>query len=140
MADATLDDVGQAVSDVLGQLKAIVRDGVQPAYAVLMQMCRRLPLRAYFLVVRAPTLGRIATFGFSDTGATLSSIEQFAGVPIARARHFPANIHPPGFTVVSTRYRGRLQICTSYLEGAVTAQEYERYEAHLRADLTGDTP
>ena len=137
LPDALLDDTQASVASVLEQLKAILRQGIGPAYGVLLDMCRHLPLPFYFGLVRAPTMGRIATFGFSDTGASLSRIDRFASVPVREAAHFPANIHPPGFTVVATRYGDALHLCVSFFRGMVSDAEYDAFELHLRRDLVG---
>lgn len=140
LAPGDLVDVRGAVRALGDQLKAMLRDGVPDAFGELLSLCRVLPLDLFLPLVLAPTFGRVATFGFSDAGDGLGQLTSFLGHPVRSAVHVPANIEPPGFTVVVSRAKDRLVVSTAWMEGALRSGEWERYEASLRADLLEGSP
>ena len=81
--------------------------------------------------------GGAATFGFSDTGESLGRLTTAFGRRVVAALHLPANLHPPGFTVITSRVRGRLQVTVGWLDGTLTDDEIAAFERALRAELLG---
>jgi hypothetical protein len=137
LADADLVDARTAVAAITGQLRAMMRDGWQHAYTELLSLCRVIPLGPYWRVVAGPTDGVVATFGFSDTGESLGRLATAFGRRVVAALHLPANLHPPGFTVITSRVRGRLQVSVGWLDGTLTDDEITAFERALRAELLG---
>ncbi len=137
LSPADLVDVPTTVRALGDQLRQMLKEEVPAAFGMLLAMCRSLPLDLYLPIVLAPTLGKVASFGFSDAGDGLAKLDSFLGVPVRRATHYPANIEPPGFTVVASRMPGRVVISTAWMEGALRPDELALYQATLRADLLG---
>jgi hypothetical protein len=130
-----LDDLPAIVRSVLEQMRDTVRAKLPAAFDTLLGLCRRLPAGFLSAVVQLPTLGRMASFGFSDTGPTLANLDDFLGSPIQDALHYPGNLHPPGITIVCSRHDNRLAFCIAWLSGTLSDEEVTRFEEHLRHTL-----
>ena len=135
---ALCDRPDALVADIQGQLRDRMASGLLDAYLTLLDLCRGLPGWLMRALMRLPTLGRVATFGFSDTGASLDRFDAVGGVPVAEARHLPANLAPPGLTVVFSRDRGRLTVCATWLPGALSHADAEALLDDIVARLVGD--
>jgi hypothetical protein len=135
-----LADPPAVVRSVVEQMRDHVRARLPEAFETLLGMCRSLPASLLRAIVSLPTLGRMASFGFSDTGLTLGQLDTFLGLPVTDAWHLPGNLHPPGITVICSRHGGRLSFCTAWLQGALSEDEVDRFERRLRALLTERAP
>lgn len=131
----SLGDIGQAVKALTEQTRSIMRARLHQTYPVLLDLCRYVPLGVLNTIIRVPTWGRMATFGFSDVGDSLSELETLAGRRLVDIVHYPANMHPPGITVVFSRFRGRLSICVATLDGTISESETDIVMAKLRESL-----
>ena len=121
----------------LEQVRRMARDRVPLLMSTLLDLCRWLPIWLYLLIVALPTRGRLASFGFSDTGDSLSRLTHVGGAEVVDAFHLPANVHPPGLTFVFSQFRGQLQVCVGWAEGVVAADEVDGLVASLREALLG---
>jgi hypothetical protein len=121
----------------LEQVRRMARDRVPLLMSTLLDLCRWLPIWLYLLIVALPTRGRLASFGFSDTGDSLSRLTRVGGAEVVDAFHLPANVHPPGLTFVFSQYRGQLQVCIGWAEGVVAADEVDGLATSLREALLG---
>lgn len=130
-----LDDLTASVRAVLEQMRSHVRSGLPEAFETLLGMCRALPAGLLRAIVSLPTLGRMASFGFSDTGSTLQRLDRFLDLPVTDAWHLPGNLHPPGVTVICSRHGGRLSFSLAWLHGTLSDAELRDFEAGLRSLL-----
>jgi hypothetical protein len=120
---STLHQPEQVCRDLVEQMREMMRQRLHETYPTLLDFCRLVPLHVLHGIVRLPTRGRMASFGFSDTGESLATLDGIAGVRVRDIAHYPANMHPPGITVVFTRFRGRLSVSVSWLDGCLNADE-----------------
>ncbi len=128
-------DLRVAVTGLTEQMRGLMRARLPRAYIALLSFCRWLPAAFLLPIVRLPTRGRMATFGFSDTGEVLPDTPELAGRPIQAATHYPANMHPPGITMVFSRHAGRTRICLSWMDGSLMREEADAVLAALREGL-----
>lgn len=111
-----LDDEAASVVARGEQLRDAVRVGWPAAYLVLLDMVRGLPGWLMRGLIGLPSRGRVATFGFSDVGTTLRGRRELRGWPILDVAHYPANLAPPGVTIILSRHADRLSVCVAALE------------------------
>jgi hypothetical protein len=133
-----LSDLKKSVSNLLGQMREMMRLGIQKSYVQFMRLCRRFPLSFYGKFLQSPTKGKMASFYFSDTGTSLEGFEGFMNLPILDAAHFPPNTVPPGVTTIFSRFKGRLGVTVAFSEAALSLEEYESFALALRQTLLGE--
>ncbi len=134
---ALREDPRRLITHVAEQIRGIVRDQIPAALASLLDLCRWLPAWFYGLVVRLPTAGELATLGVSDTGDSLQHLRRLFERDVVDARHVPANLHPPGLTVVFTRHRGALDVVVRWREDRLSAAEIADLIGRITGQLTG---
>lgn len=133
-------DLPALVRGLAESVRTMLRDGTPMALMALLEFCRLLPTWLYAPIVRFPTWGRVATFGVSDTGDTLGQLTRLFGAEVTDARHIPANLHPPGVTVIFSRQRGLLDVVLRYRADRLTEDEADGLLSALRQDLAGGAP
>lgn len=136
---ATLADARAAVQHVGEQLRAHMKSELPAAYLVLLDMIRGAPGWLLRLLMGLPTLGRIATFGFSDTGRSLDLLTAFRGHAVLEAIHLPANLAPPGLTVIVSRHQDRMVLCAVGLPDVLDADGLDGLLERVEKELVGET-
>jgi len=138
LSRAALQDPKGGVALVGQQLRARMKAELPAAYLVLLDMVRGAPGWLLRLLIGLPTLGRVASFGFSDTGRSLERLATFRGHPVTQATHLPANLAPPGLTVIASRYADRLVLCAASLPDVLDAAALEVLLARIEDELVGE--
>lgn len=133
-----LADAASAVQLTGEQLKDRMKGGMPAAYLVLLDMVRGAPGWLLRLLIGLPTLGRVATFGFSDTGRSLDRLAAFRGEAVVEAVHLPANLAPPGLTVIVSRLRDRILLCASSLPDGLDADALDALLLRVEQELVGE--
>ena len=132
---AVLGELKHCVHYIIADLQRMVQQREHLTCTTFLHDMRHLPRQIYLSLVDKPTAGNLASFFFSDRGEALNRLDSFMGGKITRIAHFPPNTHPPGFTVVFSRWKGCLIASISYSKGIISEAELGRFEELLRSDL-----
>ncbi len=136
---ANLANLASITTDLVEQMKQLMRSDAPSHYLNMMNRLQRVPGVVYRWLLKHPTQGCMASFFYSDTGDSLNGLQNFLGLSIANAIHYPPNIYPPGMTFIYTRFQGGLQITCSYMQELVTDAEMNMMMGSLRRHLlSGD--
>jgi hypothetical protein len=98
---------------------------------------RHMPLAFYYPMLHLPSWGKLSSFSFSVLGETLSSMSLFANCEVADIHHFPSNPVKPGITFLFYRYRGKLRIISSWIEGQYAKEVQSDVMKSVREFLHG---
>ena len=129
------DSMAATTNDLIAQLHdALAHDHHYGARAFF-ELIRWLPHPLFWHLVERPGRGHPASMYFSDIGASLSGLSSFLDAQVSYASHYPPNLSPPGFTVVWSRYRERLEVTLCYDSTSISVQRLHSFEARLRAEL-----
>lgn len=135
-AAATVDLEG-LVRHATEQVRQMIARQLPAATTALLDMCVRLPSWFYGPIVRMPTRGRLATLGVSDIGDSCHGLTTWCGAGVVDVLHVPANLNPPGVSLVFTRFRGAQDIVLRWRSELATDDEIATFMARLHADLEG---
>lgn len=127
----------ETTNGVIQQLHDTIAEGHQRGMLDFLHLIRLLPSSLLWRVIEHPTKGHPASFYLSDIGASLSTLEVFGGVQVARATHYPPVLSPPGFTTVWSRYRNAIELTICYDKSVLDEATIARISEHLTEELTG---
>jgi hypothetical protein len=133
-----LQDVSACTSELIEQMKSLMRTDNPGHYTVMLDFLRRMPGFFYRRMLKAPTKGLMASFFYSDTGDSLQHFDKLFGQPVSAAIHYPPNLYPPGMTFIFSRFQGALQLTLGYMEPVITAAEVELLLSRLADTLLGE--
>jgi hypothetical protein len=133
-----LNDVSACTSELIEQMKTLMRAESPSHYTIMLDFLRRLPGFIYRSMLKAPTKGLMASFFYSDTGDSLQDFDELFGQPVRGAIHYPPNMYPPGMTFIFSRFQGALQLTLGYMEPDLSADELDLLLTSLRITLLGD--
>ena len=132
-----LSDMKATVDEISKQMIDQIRNRIPQSYKIMMAFSRRMPMWLYSYIVKSPTKGAFASFFFSDTGNSLEGFDQFAGIPIMDAVHYPPNAGYPGFTTVFMLFQNRLKVVVAHTDASADTMAIEQFEKAIRKDLLG---
>ncbi|MCB0791215.1 MAG: hypothetical protein H6595_13500 [Flavobacteriales bacterium] len=132
---AELTDMSTAVKALSGQLITQVRGGFPTRYRALLRAFRRVPFAAYRIMFNMPSVGRWASFAFSDLGDLDRLPTHFFGARITHVEHYPPVPSPPGLSVVMGREKGGLVLVIGHRAPALTPEEADGLVSRLRGLL-----
>lgn len=138
LPNAILGNVQACTTEILAQMKMLMRAQKPEQHAVMMDFLRRMPGFFYRHLLKLPTQGLMASFFYSDTGDSLQSFDALFGKTVSGAIHYPPNTYPPGMTLVSSRFQGALQLTISYMTPDINAAEVELLITSLQQALLGE--
>lgn len=130
-----LESMARLVDSLKSQMISQMRERLPQSFAVAMDLFRRVPLWLYSHVLGRPTEGRMASLFFSDIGENFPCMERFLGCEVLRIAHLPPVTAPPGVAVIAGRFRQRLYLVVSWVEGGLSIREQEIMEQSIREDL-----
>lgn len=133
--EADLDNISTTIQQISQQMLEQIRNQIPKNYAAMMAIARRLPLPVYSHLVKSPTKGALASFFFSDTGASLDEFQNFLGHPLLDAIHYPPNAGYPGLTIIFMTVHNKLKAVIGHTEASANAEEIKRFEQELRRNL-----
>ena len=107
------------------QLYEFTKRRVADEIAQASLLMRIVPHRVLGRLIRLPLNGSLGSFSFSYLGTEAYSGTEFMGHPVANLYHMPRVPTPPGLGVFFTRYRGRLNVVLSFLDGMLGPGEAE---------------
>jgi hypothetical protein len=136
--NAVLNDISACTSELIEQMKSLMRSENPSHYTIMLDFLRRMPGFIYRRMLQAPTKGLMASFFYSDTGDSLQDFDAVFGQPVRGAIHYPPNMYPPGMTFIFSRFQGALQLTLGYMEPDVSAAEVDLLLASVRTALLGD--
>jgi len=131
-----LADRKNTVKEISRQMMEDLRVNFSKSYTRMMDLTLRFPSPLFRQLIRSPTKGKMASCWFSDTGTTLDSLQTFLELPVTGAEHFPPNMCPPGLTVISSRFNGRLMVTVAVFDGILPDDSLPRFLDGLRKELT----
>lgn len=134
---AALESIGACVTELIAQMKDLMRSDNPGHYLIMMDFLRRVPGWLYRMQLTSPTNGQMASFHYSDTGESLDLYKQLFGCAVVNAIHYPPSMYPPGITFVFSRYQGALQLTLGYMESVLTEAELEQLLSELQLGLLG---
>ncbi len=135
--NAILDDLHAITTELIQQMKTLIRAERPKHYTIMMDFLRRMPSFVYRQLMQSPTNGLMSSFFYSDTGDSLQYFDELFGKPVNGAIHYPPNVYPPGLTFIFSRFQGALQLTCGYTEPDVNPNEIALLMATLRAALLG---
>jgi hypothetical protein len=124
------------ILDELGrQMTNQIRDRFPESCMAALDMFKPLPLGFYIHHLGKPTRGKFATLSFSDSGETCAGMTELFGGQILDITHFVPTWRPPGLTVVTLNFSGRLSALLSWADDCMNLAEVDALEYGLRAAL-----
>jgi len=132
-----LSDVQACTTELISQMKTLMRTDSPKHYLIMMDFLRRIPGFFYRLMLKSPTKGLMASFFYSDTGESLQNYDQLFDRSVESAIHYPPTMYPSGLTFVFSRFRGSLQITLGYMEQVINDKEVDELFKHLQSVLLG---
>lgn len=135
---AEAGDLRAVIGGLTSQMLEQVRARSTESFLASMELFRPFPLDFYVRQLGRPTGGRVATFFFSDAGESCPGLTELAGARPTAVTHLAPAARPPGLTVVTSRFRGRLCFVLSWAEDCLSAEEVDHLEAGLAAALLGE--
>lgn len=132
-----LETMQKTVDVIQQQMIDQMRKGIPASFSIMMDLLLRLPLWLYDKIVKSPTKGALASFFFSDTGKTLEDFNDFCGLPVSNAAHYPPNSSHPGFTIIFMDFQHKLQGMIAYTEATANEEDIAYFESSLRKNLCG---
>jgi hypothetical protein len=136
--NAVLNDVSACTSELIEQMKSLMRSESPSRYTIMLDFLRRMPGFFYRRMLKSPTKGLMASFFYSDTGDSLQDFDVVFGQPVLGAIHYPPNMYPPGMTFIFSRFQGALQLTLGYMEPDISAAEVDLLLKSVRITLLGD--
>jgi hypothetical protein len=136
--NAVLNDISACTSELIEQMKSLMRSENPSHYTIMLDFLRRMPGFMYRRMLQAPTKGLMASFFYSDTGDSLQDFDELFGQPVRGAIHYPPNMYPPGLTFIFSRFQGALQLTLGYMEPDVSTAEVDLLLVSVRTALLGD--
>jgi NRPS condensation-like uncharacterized protein len=133
-----LTSLESTVAEIQKQMMDQMRSSVPKNYNIMMNLARRMPMPIYSQMAKAPTKGKLSSFFFSDTGASLDGMEDFQGKKLLDAIHYPPNPAVPGFTIVFSIFQKKLQVIISYAKDCMDEKMLAAFEAALKKELLQD--
>jgi hypothetical protein len=123
----------EAANLLLTQSQQMIERGVHKHFQSFLKAVTLLPHALLVRVLKIPTAGQFASFYFSDTGDSLSTLlEATGGVD---GVHYPPHFSPPEFTVVFSRVRERQTVMVVAGMKHGTEGALDRFERELRREL-----
>jgi hypothetical protein len=135
--NAVLNDVSACTSELIEQMKSLMRSENPVHYTIMLDFLRRMPGFFYRRMLKSPTKGLMASFFYSDTGDSLQDFDELFGQPVNGAIHYPPNMYPPGMTFIFSRFQGALQLTFGYMEPVISTAEAELLLMSVRIALLG---
>jgi len=128
-------DPGALARRLRRQMADALRDGQIQANQVAMEFLHYRPIS--MMLREMPGAARAETFSFNcaDVGAFPSADTRIFGRRVANAYHVPAVSPRPGVGVFFNRCGAVTNIITSWIDGAVTAQEVAEIVDSVRRDM-----
>lgn len=124
-----------AVNEIASQMVDQIRQQVPKKYASMMDWLRRLPLKPYYQLIKAPGGGSLASFLFSVAADSPGESKPYFDLETEDAINYPPNTYPPGLTVVFMRFHGTIKIIIARAEEAVSQDEINLFGQLIRKDL-----
>jgi hypothetical protein len=100
-------------------------------------LLRIVPASLLGRIMTLPLKGRLGSMSFAFVGRGGYGSERFMGVPVENAYHLPRVPTPPGLGLFFTRYRDRLTMVFSYLEGMLDEASASRFVNQIDSRLKG---
>lgn len=100
---------------------------IPKSYARLTSWFRYVPVWFYLAMIRLPSAGKMASFGFSFLGKTFPDQVHLMHRPIRDVRTYPTNMIHPGITLVWYSYGGVHRLCVSWDRTRVDEKDIDRF-------------
>ncbi len=136
---AKLRTLSSGIEYLVQNMQVMIERELHRANLTFLELAKNIPLSTYEKLLRAPAGGTVASCFFSDTGDSLSKIQEFCGTRVQDAIHYPPQICPPGITAVFSRFNGALSIMLPYADDCFNVREIRLIEESIREDLRGAT-
>jgi hypothetical protein len=120
------------------QMRDQIGNRTPDSFLASMELFTPIPLGLYLRQILCPTQGKFVTFIFSDAGESFPDLHETLGARTTAVTHLAPASHPPGLTVVFSRFRGRLCFVISWVDDCLTAREIDLLEHGVRDALTGE--
>ena len=120
-----------------GQFERANREGIIPAFLIMVDWMRRLPGFLYRRFLEREASGRIASFYYGHTGTFLPGLDRFCGAGIADGWHVPTVFQPPGTGLFFSERAGRLTASLCWRSGVLSEAEVAVMRDQIHSDLLG---
>lgn len=100
---------------------------IPKGYARLTSWFRYVPVWFYLAMIRLPSAGKMASFGFSFLGKTFPHQVHLIDHLIRDIRTYPTNMIHPGITLVWYTYRGAHRLCVSWDRTKIDEKAIDRF-------------
>ena len=130
-----LKDLKSCTESLTSQLFHQIKIKAPADYSVMSNLLRRIPSWLYYQMLKGPGGGVVASFLFTDPGAT--DFKTFMGMTVKDFVSFPPNTFPPGLTIVFQRFNKKQKILINFTKQVISHQELQNLENHFRKDLLG---
>ena len=117
------------------QMYAQVQKRVAYHLANVGMLMRILPAPWLGRLMTLPLGGRLGSMSFALVGREGYTSETFMGVPVEQSFHMPRVPVPPGLGVFFTRYRQKLTLVFSYLDGMLDESAAATFVNEIDAEL-----
>jgi len=131
----SLKSTSKSIAD---QMMHQIRKKIPTKYVSMLNIFSRTPLWFNNWIMSGPTKGVFASFFFSDTGSSLSDLNENAEIIIEDIFHLPPPNTYPGLTLVFSILAARLKICICYTDNVLDKNELSYFEENMRLLLIGD--
>lgn len=118
---------GDMVNTAITQMRHQAALRIPKSYARLTSWFRYVPVWFYLAMIRLPSAGKMASFGFSFLGKTFPDHMHLMRCPIRDIRTYPTNMIHPGITLVWYSYCGAYRLCVSWDRNSVDEKEIDRF-------------
>jgi NRPS condensation-like uncharacterized protein len=123
------------IQSIKGQMYDQIKSGLPQDIYNASHLTRIAPLALYRALFRIPFKGEIASFCFAHLGKTLYNSVDFMNAGIENCIHMPRVPVPPGIGFFFNRFRNRLNLVVTYLDGILEDDELTKIETATRNEL-----
>ncbi|MCC6544376.1 MAG: hypothetical protein IT392_07740 [Nitrospirae bacterium] len=130
-----ISSMNRLVTELSRQMTEQIRGMIPESFTTTMELFRNLPAGILALQAAGPTKGQIASFFFSFPGDTCPGLDSFLEVPVVEVLHLPPVSVPPGLSIIFNKYRGKLSVVLSFVEGWFDPDEIDLLDSSIRKEL-----